>query len=316
MSDLEPSWKAAEKLVAAIEQSLAPGAIVEHNVQLPVLGQNRFRQCDVVLRVGRKPREQLFIIEVQRRGSKPDINTFGGWLRKMDEVGASGLICVSEAGFPDSIIQDVANRVGPKVKLITLDPKNETSAGMPFYLVPEIVRSTYKIRNIDATAIEFFGSPPSELRADSSGLLTFEKANALSHNGEPSRTFSISSLVEEGVLTRDPCKEVPGVVFGHPVDISYTANATDEVPLWFHTDQGIFRLRAITVRASVQRIDRSEPMIYSKWSYIQKFHGSMLAWAATSSFDVDGITVKMTLIFVPDENGFLRPSLELETNPT
>jgi hypothetical protein len=138
MSRSEPSWKAAEKLVAAIEKSLAPDATVEHDVQLPVLGQNRSRQCDVVLRVGKKPRDQFFIVEVQQRGSKPDINTFGGWLRKMEEVGASGLICVSEAGFPDSIIQDVAQRIGPKVRLITLNPQGENFDGLSLYLVPDL----------------------------------------------------------------------------------------------------------------------------------------------------------------------------------
>lgn len=313
MSNPEPNWKAAEKLVAAIEKSLAPDAIVEHNVQLPVLGQKRSRQCDVVLRAGKKPRDQLFIIEVQQRGSKPDINTFGGWLRKMEEVGASGLICVSEAGFPDSIIQDVAERIGPKVKLVTLNPQGENFDGLSLYLVPEFVRSVYKIRDVDLVAVEFYGPAPNEVIA--SGCFGYLKEKAWSHYGDPSKTFPLTDLIKQGVHGNEPYYAMPGTKIGTKIDVRYTAVASDDAPLWIHADQGIFRLKSIAARATVQRLDESEPMVYSKWSYIQEFHDSKLAWAASSSFDVEGVTVKMTLIFIPDDNGFLRPSLELEAKP-
>jgi hypothetical protein len=315
MNEAEPSWKAAEKLVAAIERALAPDAIVEHNVHLPVLGQDRTRQCDVVLRIGKKPREQLFIIEVQQRGSKPDINTFGGWLRKMDEVGANGMICVSEAGFPDSILKDVAQRVGPKVRLITLDPNNEFFDGQPCYLVPELVRSTYKIRNIEITDIEFFDPAIRELFAQRNVLLSYERGKAFSHDGQNSSRFSTSAVAQQVVQTRDPFREVPDLKNGTIVQVNYACAIMDKAPLWLHADQGVFRLRAMTLRASVQRIDESEPMVYSKWSYAQEFHDGALAWIASSSFEIDEAMVKITLIFTCDEKGFLCPSLEIETKP-
>ncbi|MBL6932308.1 MAG: hypothetical protein ISR45_05120, partial [Rhodospirillales bacterium] len=89
--------KDLEHLVHAIEQSIAPDSVVEHDVNLPVIssGSGRTRQCDVVIRSGQKPRETITIVEVQDRGSKPDINTFGGWLQKLEEVGGQHLICVS-----------------------------------------------------------------------------------------------------------------------------------------------------------------------------------------------------------------------------
>lgn len=313
MSNKEPAWKTAEKLVAAIERSLAPDSTVEHNVQLPVLGQRRSRQCDVVLRVGKKPRDQFFIVEVQQRGSKPDINTFGGWLRKMEEIGASGLICVSEAGFPDSIIQDVAERVGPKVRLVTLNPQGDNFDGLSLYIVPEFVRSTYKIRDVDVTAVDFYGSPPKEVIA--SGGLGYLKEKALSHTGNSVETFPLSELVKQGVSTKDPYIGTPQAQSGEKIEVRYTTTASDEIPLWIHSDQGIFRLKSIATFATVQRIDVREPMVYAKWSYTQEFHDSKLAWAASSSFEVDEVTVKMTLIFVPDGDGFLRPSLELKAEP-
>jgi len=312
MTKSDPSWKSAEKLVAAIEKSLAPEARVEHDVQLPVLGQSRARQCDVVIRIGRDPREQLFIVEVQKRKAKPDITTFGGWLRKMEEVGASGLICVSEAGFPESIIEDVATKIGPKVRLVTLDPESEQMIGMPFHLVPELVRTTHKIRNVDATDVKLHDISAEEPQNGNAIQVSYLKNSALSHDGSPSSTFPLSSIIESGLVERDPYSENSDIEIGEVIEIRYTTKATEKAPLWFHTEQGIVQISEITVRASVQRIDVSEPMTYSKWTYKQEFHDSTMAWAAMASFDVEGETFEMKLIFTPDENGFLTPSLNLE----
>ena len=43
----------------------------------------------------------------------------------MQEVGAQHLICVSALGYPQSIIDDVANRYGPAIKLMTLQELEE-----------------------------------------------------------------------------------------------------------------------------------------------------------------------------------------------
>lgn len=113
--------KEFEHLVRLIEQSISPNSVVEHDVYLPVIGSEsgRKRQCDVVIRSGKKPRETITIVEVQDRTSKPDINTFGGWLKKLEEVGAQHLICVSLHDFPKSI-KEKAVGLGNTVRLITL----------------------------------------------------------------------------------------------------------------------------------------------------------------------------------------------------
>lgn len=119
-----------EKVVALIEQFLDEEATIKHNVQLPVLNSKSgaTRQCDVVIFQGKKPRQTISIIEVQKRGSKVEINDFSGWLKKRDGVGAQHLICVSEKGFPKSIIEQ-AELEGPSVRLMTL--KNLESDGWP-----------------------------------------------------------------------------------------------------------------------------------------------------------------------------------------
>lgn len=141
----KPPWRLVEEVVALLEQSITPSANVEHNIWLPVIGKQRRRQCDVVITSGDQPRQTVAIVEVQKRNRKPDINTFHGWHRKMQEVGAQHLICVSTKGYPKSIIEEVALTIGPSVKLLTLaELREQKLSGLSFihpfvfYRVPHI----------------------------------------------------------------------------------------------------------------------------------------------------------------------------------
>lgn len=111
--------KELELVITAIEKGLSPDATVEHDVFLPVLTSNngRTRQIDVSIRQGKPPRETLTIVEVQDRNSPVDINTFNGWLCKVEEVGAQHLMVVSRKPFPESI-KEKAEQSGNKVFLI------------------------------------------------------------------------------------------------------------------------------------------------------------------------------------------------------
>ncbi|UVM21639.1 hypothetical protein [Pseudomonas wadenswilerensis] len=110
-----------EKIVEIIERSISPTARIEQNVFLPVLTstQGHTAQCDIVIRNGSPPRETLTIVEVQDRNSKVDINTFRGWLGKIEDVGAQHLICVSRKDFASSI-KEKAGQSGSKIFLVTL----------------------------------------------------------------------------------------------------------------------------------------------------------------------------------------------------
>ncbi len=50
-------------------------------------------------------RKHVTIVEVQKQNRKPTLNEFDGWIAKMKQVGANQLICVSEQGFPASIVE-------------------------------------------------------------------------------------------------------------------------------------------------------------------------------------------------------------------
>jgi hypothetical protein len=114
-----------EKLVQIIEQSIAPDAVVERNVKLPILSSNSgaTAQCDIVIRTGKPPRETITIVEVQDRESPTTIGDFRNWQKKLEQVGAQHLYCVSRKPFPKSIKEQTA-LTGHTIKLITLRQLN------------------------------------------------------------------------------------------------------------------------------------------------------------------------------------------------
>lgn len=137
-----------EKIVEIIERSISPGAKIEQNVFLPILTsvEGHTAQCDIVIRNGNPPRETLTLIEVQDRNSKVDINTFRGWLGKIDDVGAQHLICVSRKDFPSSI-KEKASQSGSKIFLITLKE-------LPPERIPmEFIRFIFQYRHLDIKSI-------------------------------------------------------------------------------------------------------------------------------------------------------------------
>ena len=130
----------SEKLVTIIERHVGANAEVHRDVRLPILGSRirRKAQCDVVIIEGEGARKTISIVEVQKRGRKPEINDFRGWLKKMRDVGAQHLICVSEAGFPDSI-EEEADDAGPTVRLVTFQQLEDGDWPInPFHLSDEL----------------------------------------------------------------------------------------------------------------------------------------------------------------------------------
>jgi hypothetical protein len=116
---MKKKWIEKESIVAIIEKCICPAARVQHNVHMPVHSSTsgRTRQCDVVIRQGKVPRETITIVEVQDRSGKVEVNDYGGWVDKMREVGAQHLICVSKKGFPQSV-KEKAKQSGGTVRLI------------------------------------------------------------------------------------------------------------------------------------------------------------------------------------------------------
>lgn len=145
MAHIDPEWLFKQRVVALLEKALDPAATVEHDVRLPELVGGGLRQCDVAIYAGTPERQTMTIVEVQKRTSKPDINTFDGWCSKRDKLGAQHLICVSAEGFPKSILES-AKRQGNSVRLVTLGELE--SAQWPIYVTENKVRVRLVERNV------------------------------------------------------------------------------------------------------------------------------------------------------------------------
>lgn len=196
--------KELEHLVHLVEQSISPDSVVEHNVKLPVISSRsgRTAQCDVVIRAGQKPRETITIVEVQDRTAKPDINTFRGWLEKLEEVGAQHLICVSRHEFPSSIKEKAAER-GNTVRLITI--KELSAEKIPMNIV--FTERLFSLKKFDASC------GVSEAEVEALGIKDAVNKKLIGSNqfasNEPIWSLNKSELVSINELCR--------AVIGRPV---------------------------------------------------------------------------------------------------
>ncbi|HYG50851.1 MAG TPA: hypothetical protein VD905_08100, partial [Flavobacteriales bacterium] len=191
MSQNEKKWQIAEKLAATFERFLTSDSVVQHNIKLPVLGKpnRRPRQCDVVITFGKAPTTTIAIVEVQKRKSKPRLTTFHGWIKKMREVGAQQLICVSEAGFPSSIVEEVKYSYGKTIALMTLKEFDHLTNPEIVTMLPYqiIMDKTFKFLEIKFT--EFDPKPLG-------GILKINTEDAIFKVRDNDKKFSLNDIAQ------------------------------------------------------------------------------------------------------------------------
>lgn len=291
----EPAWKYAEKIVERLEKCLAPDAKVERNQMLPSLLTGHERQCDVIILRNSGPRQTLTIVEVQNRGKKVEIGDYGGWCQKRDEVGANCVICVSEQGFPESVITH-AKTQRDRVRLLTLSelqgehwPVHIVGKEMRFVEVgtelvnmqpvidSNIVRPNKTVKIKNETPIFRLGSSNRLL----SSLELSRKVTQL----QPEFQHLPVGVVARRTIFRTP----PGTHF----DITLDGETTPLNAVIFDVKLHVKRLRI--------------PLSCS--DYVQYDHhgelGDALAYAITGEGDVSGQHVRCSLIFTAESSGLL-----------
>lgn len=234
-----PARSKESEIVAGIfEKILTPGARVNVDQLLPDLMTGDLRQCDVVVRYGCRPREFMAIVEVQRRGRKPEIGDFDGWVEKMRGVGANLLICVTSAGFPESIVNSVSKKHHGAVKLVTL--ADLESARWPEFLL-------------------FRSMPFEECNFDVTGVrAVFDSRNAPTDKMDPiAKTAPIYDLDGVGemlsindVVVASNVLNLPGFV-ADGVGRSTTARLPGGGRLWLRSASGRHPLLEIEVTLEV-----------------------------------------------------------------
>lgn len=274
------AWRVHERLVAFLERIVAPGSDVRHNVFLPVIAgpQRKPRQCDVVIIAGAPPRQTLTIVEVQKRGRKVDISHFHGWLGKMQEVGANQLICVSERGFPDSVVLAAAQR-GSQVKLLTLDSSN-AAFRPPVILANRLIRSggEFDITGVSDMKFERQLSVPDDVEVS---IRTDEKIFSV-HDAD--ELFSLNDLVAMAIKASNELQFAPHVPLPLEVPIHMDLVSTSECAVWLHRDGFKLKIHECRVRAKVRPTREILPMMgLTNVPYVEHGAGAPLAWVSNVS---------------------------------
>jgi hypothetical protein len=296
-STAEIDWKSAEQIVAVIEKAITPHATVQHNVMLPVIGSSRTRQCDVVITFGDPPRQSIAIVEVQNRGTKPEINTFHGWLAKMREVGAQQLFCVSALGYPESIVE-VATQIGPTVRLLTLDDLAGKERLGGVFIVPWFIQTTPRYKILEVGQIKIDRS------SDLKNVQLNSASKSFSEDGtEPS--LSLDDMVcmtlnnSAGTLPSWPFNQAPRTI---TIEL---AGENKEEQLWFHQGNDKALIKRWVIKVQISDESRSTPIPVTNFAYRQELEGGTLAWVGCTKLQINGMDQEICTVFRPNQEGLL-----------
>ncbi len=297
-SKVNADWKARERLVAILEKSLSPDATVQHDVRLPVLGQSRSRQCDVVIRFGVAPRDSLAIVEVQKRNRRPDITTFHGWVAKMREVGAQQLICVSTLGYPKSIIEEVATRIGPTVKLLKLDDISECASTSPFTLMPTLLETApkFSIKKLGPMSLKGLGEGSEvQLRSD----------EPVFRVGTEMRLISLNELIT-GALngTNELVLPPPHQLANWSQPVEWRIDDSHQVK--YHYSGNFYHVEKFEISILVTCDIHQIPISVEGLRYTQELIDGQLAWLTRTTIQRPNGQFEITIVVTPNKDGFLR----------
>jgi hypothetical protein len=277
-------WKLVERVVALLEQAIAPGARVEHNVELFDHKAKIMTQCDAVIRQGMPPRETITIVEVQERNRKVELNDFRGWCQKRNDVGAQHLICVSKKGFPESVLE-LAREQGPAVRLVR-----------------------FKVVNSNKLPVRFAGDRLNvfmpRLRVKGFSLFTDMKADdpfetdrvSFTKNGQPTSLGQLTSHVIRPLRFEGRNAHEHKVVFDD-----------DEVMMTWPGHS----VRVFSIVTEVEVETRAVELTMSGRDYIQIDHDGVLGWYISGVGQVEGKDASMHMILIPTSDGQIDATIYL-----
>lgn len=279
-------WKLVERVVALLEQAIAPGARVEHDVELWDYEAGVPRQCDVVIKQGKPPRETVTMVEVQDRGRRVTLPTFEGWCKKREKVRAQHLVCVSQKGFSRSVVQEAA-RQGEVVRLVELKNLEQTAWPLKFdegklpFIWPEVTVGSYSVKTVDGKL------PAPEFKR---GDVEFERDG---------RSVQIGQVFAQHFPTLD----YPQNEGEYDLEQKLSFGRDDVLIMKWNGDWS----RVDTMTAHLKVRVRRVKLIMSTSEYKQITFADTLAWAVTGTGLVDGREATLRAVFVPLPNGMLRP---------
>lgn len=292
-------WEKKEELVKLIEKVISPSSHIERDVKLPNLKSKigAKRQCDVVIRTGKPPRETISIVEVQKRGIKVDINTFGGWCVKMRDVGAQHLICVSEKGFPKSIIEE-AQLMGPTIRLLTL-AQLESIEGSPLNFISNTVKNPRReLTKITGAVLNYKNDVDTGLQ-DLDIKLT---SRDFRYNGfwMTAKDLFFAHL---DYLEGQGNNYVDGK---HKIKIKLPL-PNDE--FYFRKDGDLKEIIEFSASYEVDIINREMELTSSEYKQVE--YGTSVAWVMETSIYQDDKEKEMKIVLIPEEDATYRLQMKI-----
>ncbi len=276
-----------EKVVQLIERSIDPEAIVSHDVQLPILTSisGATTQCDVVIKTGKPPRELITIVEVQNRGNKPKANDFRGWQKKLENVGAARLICVSKRGFTTTQKEEASNS-GNRICLIHLNELDIHKIPLKFLEI-QFEYNDFTVINIENIA---FTLDPRDKH-----MLSNRELKLNGNVDEKVFSWDKSTLVSLHMLCRDLIMSQPkqrkGINrFIHPVETS--------TPFYMHIDDLIIRMG---IDFKFHWINNIRKIPVSIMTYEQDDYG-VLAWYVESKYKTQASSFEFKFALTRHDN--------------
>jgi hypothetical protein len=293
-------WQLMEQVVCLLEQCLEPEARVERDVWLPNLRsagrakEPHERQFDAVIKRGPPERESIWVVEVQARARNVEQSDYDGWLTKLEQVGAAGLICVAEKGFPDSVIDD-AKSMGSRVKLLTLSelegqewPINDLHRSVGF----SKIKYNYK------TAFYGLAAPPHVIKAlQSTPIPRCEMRRT--DTGAP---VSIEWLMQR--QSKQLRQTYAGTAESEIKDVKWRFISTPMLSIEMNYDSKWYPVDFIEFTVDLVFSKHRLPLTCSKYEQIDC--GGILAYALTAGGIVDGKEIHARVILRPNPGGGYR----------
>jgi len=99
---VEPKWRRFEKLVAQVQEELAPNAIVTHNDQIRGHDSGKLRQIDITVKQRVGQYDILIVIDCKDYTTPVDLNEVERFVGLVRDIRANKGVMVAATGFTDT----------------------------------------------------------------------------------------------------------------------------------------------------------------------------------------------------------------------
>lgn len=308
----DSEWRHQEIVVGALEKYVNPADTeICVNMYLPVVGQpkRRKRQCDVVIRHKSGPREYLAIVEVQKRNRKVGLKDFGDWLLKYREVGAHRLICVSEAGYSQEVVELVTSSHSAYVDLLTLREFQYLRNSEPFSILDSTVNMGYEILQcgFESIAIE---SSEVDQQLGRSVSVEYDPGSPILVLGQSDMRLSLAVLLDYH-HSKEP--KLLSLLLSQP-EYSIRVHITEAVRWSIITNEGKRFIKDAVVYYKLKSKVRYEPITVEQRVYSTQNDERRIAWIARATMPKNDPAVYREFITIPSLDGFTLNIRELDSD--